>query len=186
MSVNDELHFTFHPAAPMVDEISNKKFAKSVFDLLEVVAEVKGGEIGASSPLEALPENILAKATALVGSALLLSHANGYIQFIQTVLEMKSNVDQSEFWPALNFWIFFAFGHPILQPILWISDVLHGSPGPMIADLVPATFIAANVLAIAVISFSKEVRMAIRLNPFRFPKVSLFIVAYSLYRSGMQ
>ena len=43
---------------------------------------------------------------------------------------MKQNADSSEFWPALNFWIFFAVGHPILQPILWISDVLHGTPGP--------------------------------------------------------
>ena len=71
---------------------------------------------------------------------------------------MKNNVDPADFWPALNFWIFFAVGHPILQPILWISDVLHGSPGPMVANLVPVSFIAANVVAIAAISFSKEVR----------------------------
>jgi hypothetical protein len=34
---------------------------------------------------------------------------------------------------------------------------LHGSPGPMVGDLVPITFIAANVVAIGAISFSKEV-----------------------------
>jgi hypothetical protein len=158
MSVNDAIHFTFHPAAPMVDEKTNKKFANSIIDILEVVAGVKDIEIVESSPLETLPENFLAKATALVGSVALLTHAGGYIQFIQSILEMKNNVDPSEFWSALNFWIFFAVGHPVLQPILWISDVLHGSPGPMVANLVPATFIAANVVAIAAISFSKEVR----------------------------
>lgn len=73
---------------------------------------------------------------------------------------MRENVqDPEQFWAALNFWIFFAVGHPILQPILWISDVLHGSPGPMVANLVPITFIVGNVLAIAAFLSSKEVRM---------------------------
>jgi hypothetical protein len=72
---------------------------------------------------------------------------------------MKSNVaDPADFWAALNFWIFFAVGHPVLQPILWISDVLHGTPGPKIADLVPALFLAGNAAVIAVLAASKEVR----------------------------
>ena len=159
MTVGDEMKFTFHPAAPMVDEKSNAEFADSIIDILEVVSGVKDVKITESSnPLALLPENFLAKAAAVIGSAALLTHAGAYAQFFQSVLEMKNNVDPADFWPALNFWIFFAVGHPILQPILWISDVLHGSPGPMVANLVPVSFIAANVVAIAAISFSKEVR----------------------------
>ena len=114
-----------------------------------------------SSPLDLIPENSLVLATAAVGTAALLTHAQGYIQFYQSVMEMKANVDPADFWPALNFWIFFAVAHPILQPILWISDVLHGSPGPLIGDLVPVTFLLGNVIAIAAISYSKEIRNAV-------------------------
>ena len=53
--------------------------------------------------------------------------------------------------------VFFAVGHPILQPILWISDVLHGSPGPMVGDLVPLSFILGNVAFIGLTAFSKQV-----------------------------
>ena len=75
---------------------------------------------------------------------------------------MKDNVaDPKDFWDAFNFWIFFAVGHPLLQPILWISDVLHGSPGPMVLDLVPASFLMANILFIGLTAFSKEFRNAL-------------------------
>ena len=63
-----------------------------------------------------------------------------------------------DFWDEINFWIFFAVGHPILQPILWISDVLHGSPGQMVGGLVPVSFLAANILFIGATALSKEVR----------------------------
>jgi hypothetical protein len=66
-----------------------------------------------------------------------------------------------DFWDAVNFWIFFAVGHPLLQPILWISDVLHGSPGQMIGGLVPASFLAANILFIGATAWSKELRGAL-------------------------
>jgi hypothetical protein len=77
---------------------------------------------------------------------------------------MKENIQNpQEFWDALNFWIFFAVAHPLLQPILWISDVLHGSPGPMILDLVPASFLGANLLFIGASYWSKEFRGALNL-----------------------
>jgi hypothetical protein len=63
-----------------------------------------------------------------------------------------------DFWDAINFWIFFAVGHPLLQPILWISDVLHGSPGELVGGLVPVSFLAANILFIGATALSKEVR----------------------------
>ena len=90
------------------------------------------------------------------------SHAGAWKNFFDSVMQMKAAVDDpADFWAALNFWIFFAVGHPILQPILWISDVLHGTPGPQIADLVPALFIAGNIAAISIVSASKEIRNAV-------------------------
>ena len=73
---------------------------------------------------------------------------------------MKAQASPEDFGAALNFWIFFAVGHPILQPILWISDVLHGSPGPMVGGLVPLTFIAGNVAVLTALASSKELRTA--------------------------
>jgi hypothetical protein len=160
MAVNGEIQFTFHPASPIVNEKTNEEFADALVELLEVVSGVKEVQVTneLSNPLDSLPENTLATAAAAIGSAALLSHSGGFAQFFQSIMEMKNNVaDPADFWAALNFWIFFAAGHPILPPILWISDVLHGSPGPMVGGLVPVTFIAANVVAIGAISFSKEV-----------------------------
>jgi len=109
-----------------------------------------------------IPKNSLVLAAATIGSLAVLSHAGGYAQFFNSLQEMKANVaDPADFNAALNFWIFFAVGHPILQPILWISDVLHGSPGPMIGDLVPATFILGNIVAIAAITYIAEIRNAV-------------------------
>lgn len=153
---------TFHPASPVVSEETNTNFADAFMDVLETVAGVKGEpsaeEKGFTNPLSQLPENTLAGVTALIGAAAVASHASAWQQFFQSLTQMRENVqDPEQFWAALNFWIFFAVGHPILQPILWISDVLHGSPGPMIGNLVPVTFIAGNVLAIAAFTSSKEV-----------------------------
>ena len=82
---------------------------------------------------------------------------------IASLAEMKAAATPEDFGAALNFWIFFAAGHPILQPILWISDVLHGTPGPQIADLVPVLFIAGNVAAIYAFAAVKEVRNAVNI-----------------------
>jgi hypothetical protein len=57
--------------------------------------------------------------------------------------------------------VFFAVGHPVLQPILWISDVLHGSPGPIAFDLVPVSFLVANIVFIGAAVLSKEFRGAL-------------------------
>jgi hypothetical protein len=109
-----------------------------------------------------IPENSLVLFVAAIGTAAVLSHAGGYMQFYNSIMEMKQNVeDPAEFWGALNFWIFFAVAHPILQPILWISDVLHGSPGPMVGNLVPITFILGNVIAIGAFTYVKEIRNAV-------------------------
>ena len=101
---------------------------------------------------------LLPTAVASIGFVSVMSHASAWLAFFASVSEMNANIaDPADFWSALNFWIFFAVGHPILQPILWISDVLHGSPGPMVAGLVPATFVIGNIFAIAAFTVSKEV-----------------------------
>lgn len=156
---------TFHPASPLVSEETNAKFADAFMDLLETVIGIKHTLLdekpGFANPLESLPENSLAGGASILGFGAVASHAGAWSQFFQSVMQMKEAVeDPAQFWAALNFWIFFAVGHPLLQPILWISDVLHGSPGPKIADLVPLTFLAGNVIVIAAFTFSKEVSAA--------------------------
>lgn len=155
--------FTFHPAAPIVDDQTNEQFADALVELLQIVAGVKevavedkSDELG--NPLSILPKNSLVLTTAAIGTTALLTHAGAYANFFGSIMQMKQNIeDPADFWAALNFWIFFGVGHPILQPILWISDVLHGSPGPIVGDLVPATFLAGNVIAIGIFVLSKEV-----------------------------
>lgn len=166
MTVGGEMKCTFHPAAPVVNDETNMKFADAFMEALEVVAGTKQVKIseGWSNHFAALPKNILVTTAAVIGAGAVAMHASGFANFYSSVMEMKANIeDPADFWAALNFWIFFAVGHPILQPILWISDVLHGSPGPKIADLVPYTFIAGNAVAIAAVVKSKEIRNAVNI-----------------------
>ena len=110
-------------------------------------------------PKPLLPENALVILTAILGTAAVATQAGAYADFFSSLSTMKENIaDPADFGPALNFWIFFAVGHAILQPIFWISEVLHASPGPMIANLVPITFVLGNVVAIAAFALSKQVR----------------------------
>jgi hypothetical protein len=164
MTVDGSLKFTFNPVAPIVSAATNEKFADAFIELLETVSSPPTVATPSSDakPWEnvSLPKGILTKATLALGLLAVSTHANAYNSFIQSILEMKANVANAEdFWAALNFWIFFAVGHPILQPILWISDVLHGSPGPLIAGLVPLTFLLGNVVVLTAIAVSSDVRM---------------------------
>lgn len=178
ITVNGEMKFTFHPASPIVSAQTNEEFSDVLLDILrvvsgsdeEIVSTKKSNDASSAgdnnndsnNPLKLIPENSLVLAVATIGSIAVLSHAGAYAQFFSTLQEMKANIeDPADFSAALNFWIFFAVGHPILQPILWISDVLHGSPGPMIGDLVPVTFLLGNVIAIAAITYIAEIRNAV-------------------------
>ena len=126
LTVGGELKFTFNPISPVVSSETNMKFADSFVDLLEVMAETKEPSldtIGTDGEKPLLPPNALTIATSVLGLAAVLSHAGAWSSFFTSVAQMKANSPDEEFWAALNFWIFFAVGHPILQPILWISDV---------------------------------------------------------------
>lgn len=167
LSINNKLHCTFHPTTPIVSEEKNTLFADYFIELLEIMSGTKA----ASRNIELESQNAFSISNykgfpmtiaSLYGFWGVTSHAGAWKNFFDSIMQMKTAVDDpADFWAALNFWIFFAVGHPILQPILWISDVLHGTPGPQIADLVPALFIAGNIAAISIISASKEIRNAV-------------------------
>ncbi len=163
LTINNELMCTFHPASPIVTKEKNNDFADSFVQLLEIVSGV--GEVTEEEKSEeefSLLKNLPMLAAVGYGLFGIVSHANAWTYFFSSVEEMKNNVPNPEdFWAALNFWIFFAVGHPILQPILWISDVLHGTPGPVIGDLVPALFLGGNLAFIALLSISKEFKNAV-------------------------
>jgi hypothetical protein len=163
MTVDGELKLSFHPVTPIVSQETNERFADSFIELLEIMAGTKGALSEASDSqagvFSDIPENTLTYLAALGGFVAVLSQAGNCASFFESVMQMKANVaDPTDFWAALNFWIFFAVGHPILQPILAISDVLHASPGPQIGGLVPATFVAGNAIAIGAFLKSKQVR----------------------------
>lgn len=165
MTVNGTFKLVFHPMSPVVNAETNAAFADAFVDLIETVAKGETVEdpTEENEALASLKENALPLMAALIGAVSVATHAGAFAEFFNAVMEMKKNTDPDEFWPALNFWIFFAVGHPILQPILWISDVLHGTPGPMVGGLVPVLFLAGNAGFIAAFSRSKQFRTAVNI-----------------------
>lgn len=145
--------FTFLENSPDGD---NEDAEKSVIPSTEEVEEKKS----------LIPDNSLVLTTAFLGFVAVATQAGAYSDFFNSLSQMKANmaVDPTDFWPAVNFWVFFAAGHAILQPIFWISEVLHASPGPMVGDLVPISFIVGNIVAIAAFIFIKEVRFQLGKN----------------------
>ena len=167
-TINGEMKLTFHPAKPIISEETNAAFADAFIDLLEVAAGVKEPSTEkaemSNGLLSMIPSNALSLAALAFSIGGVAIHGGAWADFFHSINEMKANVaDPADATAAINFWIFFAVGHPILQPILWISDVLHGTPGPKIADLVPYLFLAGNLVAIGAITFSKEIRNAVNI-----------------------
>ena len=170
MTVNGAFKFTFHPMSPVVSAETNKEFADAFVDLLERVATDKIGGDGAveessTNVVSMVKNSALPIIAAIAGAVAVASHAGAYADFYNSIMEMKQNASPEEFWPALNFWVFFAVGHPILQPILWISDVMHGTPGPKVLgdQLVPLLFLLGNALFIGAFSVSQQLRTALNI-----------------------
>ena len=69
--------------------------------------------------------------------------------------------DSSTLCACAQFWTFFAAMHPLLKPAIWIGEVLHTSPGPLLADFMPYSFIALNVLAIGLLNTLPRMRLAL-------------------------
>lgn len=51
--------------------------------------------------------------------------------------------------------------HPILTPVLWISEVLHACPGPKIGGLLPLSFVALNAAALFALNQSKALSQVV-------------------------
>ena len=109
--------------------------------------------------LEALPK------VALAGLVLTtLFHAPAFAQFADQWQQIgAAGIQGDDFWAPLQFWAFFAAMHPLLQPAIWIGEVLHGSPGPQIADVMPITFLLGNVAVIGALQVVAELRTAVNI-----------------------
>ena len=111
-------------------------------------------------------KNILSTVTMMTIPLAFIPHLSAWSHFAGSVQEMYSNLlaenNLQDFWSAANFWLFFAFGHAVLQPVLFLSELLHASPGPkVLGDLVPISFLAGNVAFIGILAAFKEVRNAL-------------------------
>lgn len=121
---------------------------------------LRTNDVPASPPAKKWPSLVSIGLVVAAG----LAYAPAWSELFQqmdAVLSAQGVADTMQTEPstaALSFWFFFALLHPILEPVLWISEVLHSSPGPLVADLVPVSFIAANILVIAVSVRFEEVR----------------------------
>jgi len=162
ITINNELHLTFHPSSPPIDPEINDKFASTVVDLLEKQMNGVSVEETEKQALT-IPSNWPSLVAACYGVYGLLVHSSAWSDFFSQVAAMKASASPEAFQAALNFWIFFAVGHPILQPILYLSDVLHSSPGFRVGGLVPITFLLGNVAFIALLSISKEIRAGVNI-----------------------
>jgi hypothetical protein len=90
------------------------------------------------SPLWALPSSG-AFAVLTISSSILL-HADAWSHLVSNLVEMREHSTFEEFSSAFAFWGFAVLIHPILEPIFWISEVLHASIGPKILGLIPLSF----------------------------------------------
>ncbi len=162
LTVNGELKLTFHPVSPIVSRKNSKHFADAYIELLKSIAvEIDGMKTVVDEEKRFSQDTILGLLAAGAVFCGVAIHWDAWSHFVSSLIAMRENTpDVKDFWDALNFWIFFAVAHPILQPLLWISDVLHGSPGPMVADLVPLTFLIGNLVFIGATLVSKSVSLS--------------------------
>ena len=124
---------------------------------LSVDASQEGDEKRDSPAImDALP--VVAGAAVVGVSAI---HAPAYSQFYDQWQQISAaGVTGDDFWAPLQFWVFFAAMHPLLQPAVWIGEVLHGSPGPVLGDIMPYSFIALNVVVLGALTVSSKLKTA--------------------------
>ena len=89
-------------------------------------------------------------------------HAPAFLNFASQWQAIRdAGVTGDELWAPFKFWLLFAVAHPLLQPALWISEVLHASPGPQIGEILPISFVVGNVVVLWLLSKSGEARGAL-------------------------
>lgn len=85
-------------------------------------------------------------------------HAPAFAQFIsQWQAIAAAGVEGDDLTAPLSFWTFFAVTHPLMKPAVAIGEVLHSSPGPVLGDIVPASFVLLNLIVIVALSLSPQV-----------------------------
>ena len=97
------------------------------------------------------------------GAAAYALHAPAFSEFAaQWQAISDSGVSGDDFTAPLTFWLFFAVMHPLLQPAIWISEVLHTSPGQpeYMLGLLPASFVVGNVVVLAALALLPKLRAA--------------------------
>jgi hypothetical protein len=121
---------SIHPnqrrACPVVVFLETKKTEEQVEELGLEYVDQGGNKQDPTPPNDEekdkplIPENSLVLTAAVLGALAVGLHAGDYAAFFDSLSQMKANVaDPADFWPAVNFWIFFAVAHAILQPIFW-------------------------------------------------------------------
>ena len=166
-SVNGELKVCVHPVTPFVSEEEGEWCANRFREGIVRIAE--GGEMegewGTPPPegtRASAPDKfpLLAVAVATLPVPFVLYY-DAFADFVAAVQTLQERASPADFKAVVNFWVFFAVAHPVLQPVLWISEVMHGSSGGRVGGLVPAAFLAGNAAVIWVLSKFKEVGRAV-------------------------
>ena len=124
----------------------------------QLSADETSSEDAAST--NALLANPLLTASGVALGLTSLIHAPTFATFAAQWSAIRdAGVSGDEFWAPLQFWIFFAIGHPLIKPAVAIGEVLHSAPGPLIG-LLPATFVAANLAVLALLAAVPKARSA--------------------------
>lgn len=144
-TVDGRLHVTLNAPEPLVTPEQRDR-------AVDVFSTVVGGTLPTG-------RGRLGRATALAAAAALVAAP------VAVTFPAWANLVRSfgAIWAAgamdadlapLKFWTLFAVAHPLLQPALWVSELLH-SPvwvGPVAFGLVPVSFIAASVAAASAVT----------------------------------
>ena len=102
---------------------------------------------------------LLLGAAASLGLATAI-HAPAFAQFASQWASISAaGVSGEDFWAPLRFWAFFAIGHPLIKPAVWIGEVLHTAPGPLVG-LLPLGFVLGNLAVLALLATQPKVRLA--------------------------
>lgn len=119
----------------------------------EEPAEEPGSAGSSSNPL------LLAAGAAVVLSV--AAHAPAFATFASQWSAIgAAGVHGEEFWSAFRFWAFFAIGHVLIKPAVWIGEVLHTSPGPLVG-VFPLSFLAANAIVLGLLAIQPKIRSAV-------------------------
>ena len=116
ITVDGSMKLTFNPPSPIVSEETNAEYADAFVELLEnVVASSSSSPAGNFSSNLNISEGLLSLVAAACGAVSIAIYAGAWSEFFTNLAVMKDNVaDPKDFWDAVNIWIFFAVGHPLL------------------------------------------------------------------------